>query len=164
SRNAEPVSPAGLENSGARRYVGERAVAIIVIEDVMPHREPYGAARNCKAFPDTLIATPGPGRLIEIKVHVIGDEQIEEAIAVVAGKGTACSPPNARCGKLGMLCDIREFPVAEIAVKHVVSVIRHQQVGAPVVVEISRADALPPTRPRQTGLTRNFRKVALTIV
>src|SRR5581483_10764017 len=82
--------------------------------------------------------------------QVIGYEQVEAAIVVIieppAGDGPGAAPDA------GLLCDIFEFAVAQVAVEMVGSYACNEQVHMSVVVEISRRDAMTIAFARQTGI------------
>ena len=93
--DAEAVGAAGLEDAGALRDVLEGAVALVAVEHVGAAGQPGRTARDR----DALVAAEariGRGRLGEIEVDVVGDEQIEPSVAVVVEEGGARCPSACR--------------------------------------------------------------------
>ena len=77
--------------------IGEGSVAVVVIENVLSARQ----ARRPAGDQDSLVsagAILGQGRGLQIEVDVVGDEEIEMAVAVVVDEGAAGVPANLRPG------------------------------------------------------------------
>ncbi len=87
---------------------------------------------------------PGSRGLIQIEIDVIGDKEVELAVAVVIDKGAAGAVADTRHGKMGLGGDVFKGAVAPIAIKDVVAVVGDQQVGVAVIVVIADTDPLAP--------------------
>ena len=83
--------PGGLQDSGFCGDIGERAVAVVVKQDVLAALQPRRTAGN----QDDLVEA-GAGfrqrRGLGIEVDVVGDEQVEVAVLVVVDESAAGIP------------------------------------------------------------------------
>ena len=82
---AERVVALGSADAGGRADVGKRAVAVVVIEIIHRCRKTARPARDRNPFVLAIFARAGLRHMGEIRaeVHVVGDEQVNFAIAVV---------------------------------------------------------------------------------
>src|SRR4029077_6289430 len=83
SGNAEGVMTVGSVDVGFRGDVLERAVAAIVVEDVLRAGKSAGAAHHGHAFPHAGRTLAGSGSGRKVEVNVVGDHEIEVAVAIV---------------------------------------------------------------------------------
>ena len=90
-QHAEAVSAGRLQNARFRRNIGEGAVAVVVEQDVLAAIQTGRAARDHQSFIETR-AGFGRGHGLEVEVDVVGDEEIEMAVAVVIDEGAAGIP------------------------------------------------------------------------
>ncbi len=162
--HAEAIAAAGREDTGLFGHVGKRAVAIVVIERVVRHGESARAAHDDHALPLAVLAAPRLGSVGEIEVDIIGDKDIEIAVAIVIDKGAARTPSRAGDGQAGGLTDVREFSGAQIPVEDVVAVVGDEQIGMAVVIEVAHAGGLRPTGAGESGLLAHFGKVTPAVV
>ena len=93
--HAQAVAAAGRQNAGLFGDVGERAVAVVVVERVVRRGQSARAADDHHALPFAILAAAGLRGLIQIEVHVVGDENIEVAVAIVIDKRAARAPARA---------------------------------------------------------------------
>ena len=143
--------PCGLEDARAFGDVVEGAVALVAVERVGAAGQPGRTARDR----DALVAAEagiGRGRLREIEVDVVGDEEIEPSVAVVVEEGGARAPSRAWCGEAGAGGDVGERAVAVVAKQPVLAVERDEQVAVAVVVVVGRGSALAPAADADAGL------------
>src|SRR6266567_2098065 len=124
SGNAEGVVPVGLIDAGFGGDIFESAVAKIVIKDIFRPRQATRAAHHRHAFPHAGGPLAGSGGGGQIEIDVVGDEQIELAVAVVVDKGAAGAPGFSVAGNFGFLADVGEGAVAIVVVEHAFAVVR----------------------------------------
>src|ERR1700675_2817758 len=82
----------GSVDVGFRCDVLERSIAAIVIEDVLRARKSAGAAHHGHSFPHAGRTLAGGWRGRKIEVDVVGDHEIEVAVAVVVNPRAPCAP------------------------------------------------------------------------
>jgi len=75
-----------------------------------------------------------------IEIEVMGDEQIEMAVAVVIDERTTRSPSTLPVEESCVLGDIAEGPVAIIVIQDILSPVRDENVVKAVVIVIGNAD------------------------
>src|SRR3989441_4273970 len=105
--DAEAESAVGLQDAGGFGDVGEGAVAVVVIEDVFAAGQAGRAAGDHDAFVEAG-ARFGNGRGSEVEINVIGDEEIEAAVAVVVHESAAGASAVAAAGDAGLGADLGE--------------------------------------------------------
>ena len=82
----------------ARRYAGlprdirECAVAIVAIEGLRARRQAARTAIHGNTFPLAVRVLPGFGNGREVEIDIIGDKQIEMAVAIVVDQRAAGAP------------------------------------------------------------------------
>src|SRR5208282_6531585 len=81
--DAQGIVAVGFIDVGLCTDVLERAVTAVVIQNISCCGEPLRAAHHRDAFPDARGTLTGRGSGREIKVDVIGDHQVEMAVAIV---------------------------------------------------------------------------------
>ena len=97
STNTIDEGPRGRAMPGRLRDIGKRAVAAVAIEEVRAAGEPERTARDRRSrCSGSTRESPGRGARRRIEVHVVGDEQIEVAVAVVVEKAAAGAPARRR--------------------------------------------------------------------
>ena len=107
---------------------------------------------------------PWQRRAGRIEVHVVGDEQIEPAVAVVVEETAAGAPAAAGARHAGLFGHIGERAVAVVVVEHVPAPIADEQIVEAVVVVVADAASLAPSGMGQPGLLRDVGKGAVAIV
>ena len=86
----------------------------------------------------------GLGACGEIEVDIVGDKQVEQAVAVVVEKGAAGAEAVAWLEQAGLRGDIGEGAVAVVAVEAVLAVVGDEEVFEAIVVVVADADADGP--------------------
>ena len=89
----------------------------------------------------------GGGAVFKIEVDVVGDEQVEVAVAIVIDKSAAGVPASFRAGlnQSRLFGYIGERAVAVIAIERVLAVVSDEEIVVAVVVVIADAAGLAPT-------------------
>src|SRR5437867_10022437 len=150
-QHAKPIGSWRIEDSGLFRNVGKCSITVVVKKDVLPPLQAGRAAGNRKALIKTrtgLRQSSGPG----IEVDVVGYKKIDLTVAIVIDERTARVPALTSactaCGDPGLPGPICKFPVAIVVPQNTVTPIGDEKVVPPIVIVISRADPLTPTRTR----------------
>ena len=89
-------------------------------------------------------AGPRPGGRREIETQVVGDEEIESAIAVVVDERAARAPANLARDQTCRTGDVLEALALLVPVEHVAAEIRQEEIRPSVVVVVPGADARGP--------------------
>ena len=98
----------------ALRDVAERAVAVVAIEQVRVGGQALRPAVDRNALPQAVGALPGSGAVGEVEAQVVGDEQIEPAVAVVVDERAAGAPARPPVAQPGARGDVLEAAVAAL--------------------------------------------------
>ena len=93
-------------------------------------------------------------RGLEVHVDVVGDEEIELAVAIVVNEGAAGAPARFLAGDARLFADVGEGAVAVVVVENVLAVVGDEQVVEAVVVVVADADALSPAAVANARLSR----------
>src|SRR6185312_8364819 len=144
--------------------VGKRPVAIISIE--------HGAFTNQTARPaihrDALEITRwilSQGRdFIEVENQVVGNEQIQMAVAIIIHPCATCAPPLAGMQQPGLLCHIAESTIPIVAIQNILRPTGNKKILETVVVVVPHRYATGPALAGESGLCSHVGKSAITIV
>ena len=101
---------------------------------------------------------------MRVEIHIVGDEQIEVAVAVVIQKAASRSPALAAAGYARLLGNITKRAISVIAVQNVLAPVADKQIIESVVVVVADAAALAPARMGQAGVPGDVGKRAVAIV
>ena len=143
--------------------VGERAVAVVAVENVFTTLQTRGAA----GYLDTFIGTAcrfGERCGLDVEVDVVRNEEIEMTIAVVVEKGTAGVPA---CFRLEQACfsgDIGEGAVTIVTVEDVLAVVANKEIVPTVVVVVADTAALAPAAVGKAGFGGDVGERAVPVV
>src|SRR5207237_7201569 len=113
------------------------ATAGVVINDIVRERQSAGSAHYRQSLPLAKSALAGARCGGQVEVHVVGDEKVQEPVAVVIEKATAGPETDPRDRKLRLCSRIFERAVSAVAVEDVVAVIGHQKIGVAVIIVIA---------------------------
>ena len=134
-----------------------------MVENVLSALQAGRAAGHHHAFVETG-AGFRDGRGGQIEIDVVGDEQIEFAVAVVVHESAAGVPALAVSGDAGLFADVGEGAVAVVVVENVLAEVGDEQVFEAVVVVVADADALSPAGVGHAGLCGDVGESAVAIV
>ena len=162
-QDAQAEGSVGLKNSGGSRNIGESAVAVVVIKNIFATLEPRRAACDHHAFIEAR-ARFRHRRGRQVHIDIVGDEEIELAIAVVVHEGAAGIPALAIAGDAGFFADVRKSAVAVVVKENVFAEVSDEQVFEAVVVVVANADALSPTGVGQASFRRDVGESAIAII
>ncbi len=99
------------------------AISTIVVKDVLVRRQAARAAHDWHTFPDAGDAFTWFRCPRQIKVHIIRNHHIQEAVSVVVHKRAASAPPPTRARHTGLCGNIFECAITFIAVEPVVAIV-----------------------------------------
>src|SRR5207245_7371807 len=102
--------------TGGFRNVRERAVAVVMEKRVRRALEPARAALHVDVAVFAVGSFPKTREIVKVEVHVIGNHQIEETVAVVIAKRSARGPAAIGDARFGR--DIGKGPVAIVVVEN----------------------------------------------
>ncbi len=103
-------------------------------------------------------------RRLDIEVDVIGDKQVEMAVAVVVEEGAAGVPPCLRLQQARLLRDVGEGAVAVVAVEDVLAEVADKEVVPAIIVVIADTAALTPSCAGESGFRGDVGEGAVAIV
>ena len=142
-------------------HVGERAVAVVAIEDVGDPVEVVGMTVGAVAG----LLLPAIAVVLERPVEIAGDEQIEPAVVVVIEEAGARAPSAG--GDAGLPGDVGERAVPVVAIERVAAVARDVEIREAVVVVVSHRDAhavMVLWHSGETGLLRHVDERAIVVL
>src|SRR5437762_13840740 len=85
-----------LQDAGLLRHVGERAVAVVVIQDVGRSGQAARPAIYRDALPVAVFSFARRGRARQVKIDIVGHEEVEPPIFIVVEEAAARVPPGTR--------------------------------------------------------------------
>jgi hypothetical protein len=135
-----------------------------VVEDVGRVLETARAAHDGNPLPDASGSLARRGRKGEVEVHVVGDGEVELAVAVVVDEGTAGAPLFSCSGDSGLLGYLFEGAIALVVEEAVFAVAGDVEIVESVVVIVSDAGALAPACGDETCLRGDIGEGAVVIV
>ena len=147
-----------------RGHVGERAVAVVVKQEVRIGRQPARAAVDRHTLPDAVGPAADFRRRREIEPEIVRHEQIDTAVAVVVDERAARSPSGSTGRQARAGGDVSEAAVSEVVIEHVLPVVGREQIEAAVVVVVADADARCPADRAETGARRDIGERAIVVV
>ena len=140
------------------RDVGEGAVTIVVIEDVLAALQAGWTTCHLNAF------VGAAGCLwkrcsLDVEVDVVGDKEVEVAIAVIVKKGAAGVPPRLRLKQARLFRNVSEGAIAVVAVEDVLAVVADKEIVPAVIVVVANTATLAPSCRASPALTVTSVKV-----
>ena len=109
-----------------------------------PGGRPRGPQITGTPFQLQFAIAPGLRHGFEIEFEIIGDEQIQPAVAIVIDERAARAPARPSMQQAGLLRHIGERAVAVVAVKDVLAPVGDEQIVEPVVVVVAHGDRRTP--------------------
>ena len=152
------LDPAGFA------YVFEFAVSEVVQQHVGCVVQAARAAHHRHALPHAACCLARRWRMRQVEVHIVGDGDVELAVAVVVHKGAAGAPLLAAARRAGLLGHFLEGSVAFVMVQAIFAVGGDVDVVVAVVVIIADAGSLPPTGGDEAGLGGDVGEGAVVVV
>ena len=162
-QNSQAISAIRAENPRRLGNVGESPITIVVVKNVLTVFHARRPARDHH----TLIKTRPRfrhRRSRQVESDVVGDEEIEFAVAIVVDEGTPCTPARALARNACLLAHIGERAVTVVVIHHILAKVGDEQIIPTIVVIISNTHALSPARVSDAGFGRHIRECAVAIV
>src|SRR3954470_4912910 len=125
--------------------ISKSSARAVVVQSALSACEATGTAKDTQAFPGAVRIGPRQRGVFQIELNVVGDEQIQVAVAIVIQKSAASAPLLACDGQSNLLGYVFEAAVTEVAVQDVMAEVSHEQIGKAVVIVVARAHALCPS-------------------
>jgi hypothetical protein len=145
--------------------------SVNVPSPLLRYRACVGTGKSARAAVDghSLIGAGGYlvlglGAVARSKVHVVGDKEVEMAVAVVVEKCASGAKAIASVQQAGFGRHIGKCAVAVVAVEAVVAVVGEEQVLEAVVVVVADADAHSPAGIGESGFGGHIGKRAVAVV
>ena len=100
----------------------------------------------------------------EVDVEIIGDEEVEEAVAIALDEGAAGGVVDAGLEESGFLRDIDEGAVAVVVVETILAIAGDEDVVEAIVVVVADADAHGPDSVAEASFFGDVGKGAVAII
>src|SRR5581483_6726346 len=125
-------------------HLGECSVSVVVIERVITGWQAARAALDRDSLPIAIAICARLGDMLEIELKIIGDEQIEVAVAVVVDEGAAGAPARNITEQTSLFGYVSKSAIAIVAIKFVLPEVRNEEIFEAVVVIVADAHAACP--------------------
>src|SRR5262249_49338691 len=153
-----PVGSGRFRDTCLLADIGKSAVAIVAIQRMSSSGHSNGPTFNRDTFPVAIRVLSRNRRVFEREMHVVGNEQIEIAVAIIVNETASRSPTLLLVPKASTLGYVSKRAIAVVAIQTVLSEVSTKNVLETVVVVIADAHAGGPTRRLQTCLFRDIGK------
>ena len=127
-------------------------------------RKTSGAAVDRDAFPIAVDARARFGHLLKIELKIIGNEEVQIAVAVVIQKGASRTPAHFRTSQSSFLRDVFESTVSLVAVEAVLAIVGAENIFVSVVVVVADAHSIGPADSFKSRLFGYVGKGSISIV
>ncbi len=142
--DGEAVVTVGVLEAAGFADVFEFAAAEVVIKDIGCAGQAARTAHDGDALPHAAEASAGLGSCCQIEVDVVGDDEIEFAVAVVVDESAAGAPLLTGAGDSGLFGYLFEGAVALVVEEAVLAVAGDVEIVEAVVVVVADAGSLAP--------------------
>ena len=88
------IARPGLPHARLNAYIGKSSISIIPVKGVSAIRKAPWTAGDGKPLPIAVNVRSRPGNVVEVELHVVGDEQIQETIAIVIKERAPGAPSD----------------------------------------------------------------------
>jgi len=88
------IAGPGLPDARLNADVGKSSISIIPVKGVAAEGKASGTAGDGKTLPIAVDVGSWPGNVVEVELHVIGDEQIQVTIAIVIKERAPSAPSD----------------------------------------------------------------------
>src|SRR4029077_16593370 len=133
SEHAETVGAVSFKDAGFFTDVAECSVAVIVIKNVFATIESGWATRDHDAFVEARTGF-GDRRGLQVKIDVVGNKEVQAAIAIVVYESTASVPALTVSGDASFFADIRKGAIAVVAVENIFAEVSDEKIVEAVVI------------------------------
>ena len=160
---AQCIGSQGAEHAGLCADVGESAITVVAIEQVLAALQARWTARDLDALVGA-ICVFGQRSGLYIEVDVVADEEVEVAVFVVVEKCAAGVPAQAILEQASLLGYVGKSAVAVVAEERILAVVADEEIVPAVVVVVAHAAGLAPAAAGEAGLECDVGKRAVAIV
>jgi hypothetical protein len=91
----------------------------------------------------------------DVEIDVVDYDKIQEPVTVEIDKGATRAPTRLRRKQAPFLGFVFESAISQISIENILSPLRDEQVGVSMIVDISDAHSLPPSRVFDSCLFRD---------
>ena len=116
-RHGEAVMAWSLGDSAGSTYIRKAAAAFIVEEEGWSNSQAHADRTSRRALPHAAALLARNRSFLQIEVHVVGDDKIELAVAVVVDKSATGAPLLSTAGYASRGRDFAEGAIALIVVE-----------------------------------------------
>jgi hypothetical protein len=92
--DSHSIARPGLPNARLNADVRKGSISVIPVKGVSAERKASWAAGDGKTLPIAVNVRSRPGNVVEVELHVIGDEQIQVTIAIVIKERAPSAPSD----------------------------------------------------------------------
>ena len=151
-------------DAGLAAHVGERAVAVVAKQLSTPGGQPARTAVHRHPFPPAVRVLTRSGQLLECRLEVLRDEEIEPAVAIVVDPRAPRAVAHRLLSQAGLPGHVRKRAVAVVVIQHVVAVVGDEEIVKSVVVVVADCHRRGPSGVRQARLLGHIGERAVAIV
>ncbi len=159
------------DDRGNDRVAAQRAiecfscVAIVAVEIVLGLGQTVGAAVDRHVFKIAVDHRErGLGRGGQVDFEIVGDEEVEQSVAVVIHEGASAAEAGPGMKQTCFLSHVGEGAIAVVAIEAILAVVGEEEILEAVVVVVSDANALRPSDVDQAGLDGDVSERAVAVV
>ncbi len=154
----------GVVDAGFLSYVSEGPVAVVAIEGMLTGGQAARSAFDGNTFRAAVGIFARSGSVFERKTDVVGNKQIEMAVAIVIHERATSAKPRLVTQKTSGFGDVGESAVAVVAVKRVLAEVGAKNVLEAIVVEVADADSASPADRMQTGFFGDVGECTVAVI
>src|ERR1039458_4018094 len=100
----------------------------------------------------------------QVHVDVVGNEEVEAAVAVIIDEGAACVPARAFARHAGLLADIGKGSIPVVVIEDILAVVGDEEIVPAIVVVVADANPLSPAGVGEPSFCGHVGESAITIV
>src|SRR5258708_6353811 len=161
--NAEGIVSIGLIDVSLGGDILESPVTAILIQNILRARQTPWSAHHRHALPHAGTSLAWAWSSGGIEIHIICHHQVEKPITVIVNKSTAGTPGFTCSGHASLFGNFGEDAMV-IMIETILPVIRDVEIFPTIIIVVSDANALTPSRGKKTGLHGAIRESPIMIV
>src|SRR5580693_3525233 len=148
--HSHTIVSVGVADSRAFRDISKSAIAIVVKKGVSGASQAARTALHINTAVLAVRSFPEAREIIEVKIDVVGNHEVQKAVTIVITKGSAGRP--AAIGDACLFRDIGERAVAVVVIKNIPAETSNVQIRPTIIVVIADGTTHGKTRGGQAGL------------
>src|SRR6266849_5088651 len=161
--NAEGIVSTGLVDMSLGGNIHEGPVTAILIQNILRARQTTWSAHHRHALPNARTSLARGWSSGQIESHIICHHQVEATVTIVVNESTPGTPGLSRSCYASLFGHFGENAMV-IMIETILPVIRDVQIFPTIIIVISDANALTPSRGNKTGLHGDIRESPIMIV